>query len=246
MFGGRRFLTSYQEDVRKALAKMKSKSQEECRIELPSYIIDYSLLSLIRKDNHAMLQLYLDEKPDLVQAYIYKETYEIPEKWSTLHSVIVATLLGHAFIYSSLKCIRLLLEHKAKVNDYAYIISIWKPGTDKAKTCVTMTSSISCIARQFVLDGLEKNVEFLRLLKGFNVNLAEATHFQRDSIEADVPLHSRSYQAHFLKHLQTELIASKHQDRTRLAIVYTDMFNAYMEQLLNEEPFTFDLMAPAP
>ncbi|VDL30140.1 unnamed protein product [Hymenolepis diminuta] len=162
-------------------------------IDLPTYIVDYAIISAIKRDSASYLADYLRKYPSHIYRFFYQET-GVPQK-PTRKMITICPLLHYALRSNALECIRVLIQRGASAFQPSYVIewAVTRGGDSKIE--IVEKQTIAWLAELILENVIEYSAKVLNHFKQSNVDFTKPleTRVQRINLKNPIPTKTIQY-----------------------------------------------------
>nr|CDS34107.1 expressed conserved protein [Hymenolepis microstoma] len=140
-------------------------------INLPTYAVDYAIISAIKRDSASYLSDYLRKHSSIICRFFYQET-GLPQK-PKRKIITICPLLYYALRNNALECIRTLMQRGASAFQPSYVIEWTVTRVGDSKIEIVEKKTIAWLAELFLSNDIEYSAKVLAHFKKSNVDFVK-------------------------------------------------------------------------
>ncbi|TPP62792.1 hypothetical protein FGIG_01985 [Fasciola gigantica] len=154
---------------------------DEVDVIIPPYLFDRRILRAIEFKNMKYVQGYLRRCPRNIERYFFLET--VSSVSPMIRSIIVSNLLGYAFLYRSIPCVKYLLDLAADPFQPAYFIDWASYNENQRKITLYEAPNVILISGSIHDRYRKECIDMLSLLRAIDVELHLPVALRRQQFE---------------------------------------------------------------
>ncbi|KAA0198224.1 hypothetical protein FBUS_10173 [Fasciolopsis buskii] len=142
---------------------------DEVDVIIPSYVFDRRILRAIELKNLNYVQAYMRRCPRNIERYFFLET--VSSVSPMIRSIIVSNLLGYAFLYRSIPCVKYFLDLAVDPFQPAYFIDWASYNENQRKVTLYEAPNVILISGSIHDRHRKECIDMLSILRAADIEL---------------------------------------------------------------------------